>query len=494
MASRDLNRTRTRTRALAMTAVMALAVTVCPATAASSEAQAPTGGLAWTACGDGFECASLPVPLNYADPTSTNIHIGLLRLPAKNGAAKGSIVVNAGTQDATGTAYVRYFAPAFTEMNREFDIIGLDTRGTGTSQPLVRCTTYEENHALEAPLSASQTLADRGQRVREAHALAAKCQERSAALLPHLSSTTSARDLERLRIALGEPGLRFIGLSGGAILGQNYLKMFPKRVTAMVLDSPLDPEQYINDPFAFDIAQMQATERTLDTFFRWCRNTPTQCAFGAGDPRGAFERLLAKTRQNRLDNPGRWDVVTDGSLIDYVGGAMLFPQNWPGFSQELAQIDAQPVPTVPLPSGDDRGFAQYYSQSCLDRALPKDLKPYDRQLLASLRSTRYLGGRYGYAEMKCQAWPATAAERTSGPWRNPTRQPVLVVAATDDPLAPFTHTQRVARRLHADVVVLKASGHLQLGRTPCVDSTVRTFLSTGNAPDLGLCAVPLPGH
>lgn len=481
-------------RSVVAAAVTAFTVTAGPAAATGSAAAPPVGGLSWTDCGDGFQCASVAVPLNYAQPSSATIHIGLSRLPATGGAAKGSLIVNAGTQDGGGTALVRAFRPAFTGLNRDYDIVGLDTRGVGTSQPLVKCTTYEENREVEAPLSAAQTRADRDQRVREAHGLAEHCRERSADLLPYLSSTTSARDLERVRAALGEPGVRFIGLSGGAILGQNYLKMFPDRVTAMVLDSPLDPERYINDPFAFDIDQMRATEHTLDTFFRWCKDTPTLCAFGAGDPRGAFEQLLAKTRQNRIDNPGRWDIVTDGSLIDYVSGAMLFPQGWPGLSQALAGMQAQPLPTVPLPTGDDRGFAEYYSQSCLDRALPKALEPYDRQLDASLRATRYLGGRYGYAEMKCQAWPAAAAERTTGPWLNPSRRPVLVVAAVDDPLAPIQGALQVGVHLQADVVMLNASGHLQLGRTPCADSTVQTFLSTGKAPRLGLCSVALPGH
>ncbi|MER7004771.1 alpha/beta fold hydrolase [Dactylosporangium sp. NPDC000555] len=474
--------------------VMAAAVAAFTVSAGPAAAAPPAGGPSWTDCGDGFQCASVTVPLNYADPSAATIHIGLSRLPATGGAAKGSIIVNAGTQNGGGTTFVRAFRSVLSGLNRDYDIVGLDTRGVGTSDPLVRCTTYEENRQVEAPLSAAQTRADRDQRVREAHGLTAYCRERSAALLPYLSSTTSARDLDRVRIALGEPGVRFIGLSGGSILGQNYLKMFPDRVTAMVLDSPFDPERYINDPFAFDIDQMRATEHTLDTFFRWCKDTPALCAFGGGDPRGAFEQLLAKTRQNRIDHPGRWDIVTDGSLIDYISGAMLFPQGWPDLSQALAAMQAQPLPTVQLPTGDDRGFAEYYSQACLDRALPRTPEPYDRQLDASLRATRYLGGRYGYAEMKCEAWPVTAAERTSEPWLNPGRRPVLVLSATDDPLAPSQGALQVAARLQADAVVLNASGHLQLGRTPCADSTVQAFLSTGRAPRFGLCSVPLPGH
>jgi pimeloyl-ACP methyl ester carboxylesterase len=491
MSSRP--RYRAWARMALVLAVTASTVTLGPA-AAPSSAGSPSGGLTWTECGDGFQCASVAVPLNYSDPSSRTIQIGLTRMPAKSGASKGSVVVNAGTQNGGGSTLVRFLGAAFAGLNQDFDIVGLDTRGVGTSTPQVRCTTYEENRQVEAPVSASQTPADRDQRVREAAWLADKCQERSGDLLPYLSSTTSARDLDRVRAALGETALRYIGLSGGSILGQNYLAMFPRRVAAMVLDSPLDPERFLNDPLAFDIDQMVATERTMDTFFRWCRSTPALCAFGDGDPRGAFERLLAKTRQNRLDNPGRWDIVTDGALVDLVSGAMLFPQQWPGLSQQLAAMAAQAVPTMPLSTGDDRTFAEYYSQNCLDRRFPRDLAAYDRQLRASVKAAPYLGGRFGYAELKCQQWPANPAERFGGPWLNPAKRPVLVLAATDDPLAPFHGAQRVAHRLHADLVTLRASGHLQLGRTPCADDKVRAFLLTGEAPRRTACTVPLPGR
>ena len=474
-------------------ALVVIALTVVPGAVAAAEARADT--VAWFDCGDGFQCGYVELPLEYADPSSSVIRVALTRRPATAAASRGPVIVNAGTQAGGGGAFVRNFAPVLGELNRDFDLIGLDTRGVGHSDPLVHCTTYEENRAIEAPLSAALTVADRDALLVEATGLAAKCAERSGPLLPHFSSTTAARDLDRVRLALGQRQIRFLGLSGGAVLGQQYLAMFPQQVASMVLDSPFDAEQFINDAFAFDIDQMVATERTLGTFFEWCRTTASLCVFGSGDPRAAFERLLAKTRQNRIDHPGRWDIVTDGSLIDFVSGAMLFPQGWPAFSQQLAALAADPLPPAPMPTGDDRGFAEYYSQTCLDRAFPESLAAFDRQLLRAVREAPYLGGRYGYAEFKCRQWPAEAAERSNGPWLNPSRRPVLVLAATDDPLAPPGGSTQVAQRLQAvGAVVLRASGHLQVGRTPCADTRVSEFLRTGRAPRLTTCTVALPGH
>lgn len=487
-------------RALAwiVTALVVIASTATTGQATAAEpattADAGTGAVDWVDCGDGLQCGFVEVPLDYAEPGAATIQVALTRRPATGGDSRGFVVVNAGTQAGGGGAFVRNFPAAFTEVGQDFDVVGLDTRGVGHSQPLVQCTTHEENRQIEPPPSAAQTVADRDTRLAEATELAARCQQRSGDLLPHLSSTTSARDLDRVRAALGEQRLRFIGFSGGAVLGQQYLAMFPGRVAAMVLDSPFDARQFTQDAFEFDVDQMVATERTMGTFFRWCKDTPSACPFGGNDPRAAFEALLAKTRQNRIDHPDRWDIVTDGALIDFISGGMLFPAQWPGLGQQLAAMAADPLPTRPLPSGDDRAFAEYYSQTCLDRDFPHALPAYDQQLHRSLRATDYLGGRYGYAELKCRQWPAEAAEHRGGPWLNPGHRPVLVLAATDDPLAPRQGAVELAHRLRAGLVVLDASGHLQLGRTPCADGPASEFLRTGASPRFTACSVPLPSQ
>lgn len=463
--------------------------------AQGATAQGAPRGLRWTECGGGLECARLEVPLDHARPTARTIRLALAKRPARSGVSRGSIVVNAGTQAGGGTAFVRNFPAAFTEINRDFDVVGLDTRAVGAGEPLVRCTTHEENRIVEAPTSAAQTTADRPARLTEATILADRCQERSGRLLPYLSSRTSARDLDLVRIALGERKLRFLGFSGGSVLGQNYLDLFPGRVAAMAFDSPYDAKGFTDDALGFDIGQMVATEHTMGTFFDWCRTTVALCSFGDGDPRAAFDRLLARTRQNRLDHPGRWDIVTDGALVEFISSAMLFPQQWPVVARQLTAMAGQALPTRPLPTGDDREFAEYYSQTCLDRAFPISLAAYDRQLRKAVAAAPYLGGRFGYAELKCRQWPARAAERGTGPWDNPHRRPVLVLSATDDPLAPHGQAVRMAHRLRAGLVELRSSGHLQMGRTGCADTVVREFFESGRPPARHTsCPVPLPGH
>ncbi|UYM03643.1 alpha/beta fold hydrolase [Solicola gregarius] len=460
----------------------------------SSATNAEHEAIDWRACGDGgYQCAMLPVPIDYSKPSGPSIHIALTRKPATSGLNRGSVVVNAGTQNGGGTDFVQQFPQAFAEINRFHDVIGLDTRGVGHSSPLVSCVTYAEERRIEAPLSAAQTTADREQRIKEATGLASKCQQRSGRLLPHLSSTTSARDLDRVRAALGERQLRLVTAAGGSTLAENYLALFPDRVAALVLDSPFDTPQYIERPFAFDIDQSVATEETMSTFFAWCKSNEELCTFGDGHPRRAFTALLDKTRKNRLSHPGRWDVLTDGALVDLVSGAMLFPQQWPDLAKNLAGAEEQAVPMVPLKQGDDRAFAEFYSQTCLDRTFPDDPARFDDQLRRSKHVAPLIGGRYGYAEFKCYAWPTEATERLTGSWSNPHGVPVLVLSADDDPLAPHTGARRTASRLGASTVDVHGSGSIQLGRHSCIDTTAAMFLTIGWAPKRTTCTTSLPG-
>ena len=50
-----------------------------------------------------------------------------------------------------------------------------------------------------------------------------------------------ARDLEAMRIPLGEERISYVGYSYGTVLGAAYARLYPERVDAFVLDSPVHP-------------------------------------------------------------------------------------------------------------------------------------------------------------------------------------------------------------------------------------------------------------
>jgi hypothetical protein len=124
-----------RRRLVACLAALAALLTSAPAVAAPS-----TGGgaathvprLAWTDCGDGFDCATARVPLDYDKSNGTTIELALIRLPATDPARRiGSLFVNPGGPGNSGVEFVRAAARLTYSagVRARFDIIGMDPRG-----------------------------------------------------------------------------------------------------------------------------------------------------------------------------------------------------------------------------------------------------------------------------------------------------------------------------------------------------------------------------
>ena len=69
------------------------------------------------------------------------------------------------------------------------------------------------------------------------------CARRSGALLDHVDTTSAARDVDRIRAALGVDRLSYLGFSYGTYLGALYADLYPNRVRAVVLDGAVHPDR-----------------------------------------------------------------------------------------------------------------------------------------------------------------------------------------------------------------------------------------------------------
>ena len=62
--------------------------------------------LVWSDCGDGFQCATLTVPVDWAKPTGEQMGIALTRLPAAPDQRIGSLVFNYGGPGSSGIEHL----------------------------------------------------------------------------------------------------------------------------------------------------------------------------------------------------------------------------------------------------------------------------------------------------------------------------------------------------------------------------------------------------
>ena len=80
-------------------ALLAATVAGAPTAAAAPRGVngAPVPTLHWRDCGDGFECTTAQVPLDYDQPQGRSIQLALLRLPASDRQHRiGSLFINPG--------------------------------------------------------------------------------------------------------------------------------------------------------------------------------------------------------------------------------------------------------------------------------------------------------------------------------------------------------------------------------------------------------------
>jgi pimeloyl-ACP methyl ester carboxylesterase len=182
------------------------------------------GTIQWHGCGRGLpsslQCGELSVPLDYSHPRGAKITLGFNRLLAQDRAHRvGSLIVNPGGPGGPGSAVVAIEAAGqhlwHPALHQRFDLIGMDPRGTGTSTP-VRCTAATYNR----PVSLFPRNAAEFRRLTTwARAFGASCRKATGPLLGHVDTASVARDMERLRRALGDGKLNFRGLSYGAPRG-----------------------------------------------------------------------------------------------------------------------------------------------------------------------------------------------------------------------------------------------------------------------------------
>ncbi len=163
--------------------------------------------IAWSEAGDGYQQARIAVPSDYAHPEGPKFHLNAVRLPASDPEKRlGSIFFNFGGPGEGAAASVReggkFILPP--EVLARYDVIGVDPRGTGRSQP-VRCLSgikAQQNLPYAMGATFPTNARERVIAYRQAHRYARECHARNSDLLNHVGTLPFARDLDVIRAAM----------------------------------------------------------------------------------------------------------------------------------------------------------------------------------------------------------------------------------------------------------------------------------------------------
>ncbi|MGW6541457.1 alpha/beta hydrolase [Streptomyces massasporeus] len=454
------------------------------------------GSLKWVKCEDpGLDprqqCATLGVPMDYSDPGSRTIRIAVSRIPSENpDKRRGALLLIPGGPGGDSLATPSEKARDLPRSVREaYDLIGFAPRGNAPSTP-VSCGFDRSDLARTKLLPWPGAGGSVAENMATARRMSDACARDGDELLRHISTKNNARDIDRIRAALGERKLSAWGVSYGTYVGAAYLEMFPRRTDRIVLDSNDHPDP-VRAQRAWLAAFEVGVEDNFPVFATWASRpgNPHRLARTAAEVRPLFLRLAARLDRTPIPWPGANPEELNGNVLRQamLDGFYDPADGYPALAGLILAARKGTVPPAPQAPADPvlRNYAAVVAATlCNDAAWPRSAAAYRKDVAAGRLKYPLTAGMPRNA-MVCAAWPWQPKEP---PVRVTDRGPsdVLLIQNARDVATPLSGALKLREALgrRAVMVTNDATGHgayLDNG-TACGDTLVSRFLATGERP------------
>ena len=484
--------------------VLAVAGVTAAGTAAATPARAvataasSTAGITWGPCSDPSlkqvhaQCGYLKVPLDYSNPDGAKISLAVSRIVHTSPASKyqGVILTNPGGPGGSGLNLNAFLVAALRQEKltngaaaaNDYDWIGFDPRGVGSSVPALSCMpnyfSYDRPNYIPTTAALVQTWLKRSK------AYATACGKKNGPLLAHMTTIDAARDMDSIRAALGQKQITYYGFSYGTYLGQVYSTLFPSHVRRMVLDSNVDPRKVW---YAANLDQDIAFNRNIDIWFAWIAKYNK--VYGLGATEQAVQNLFY-SEEARLRKHPAGGVIGPDEWVDTFLQAGYYEQTWltlgSAFAGFVHKGDWQTIKALYNSTdtpGNDNGFAVYNAVQCTDVQWPLSWAKWSRDNSAVYQKAPFETWANAWFNAACLYWPAKAGEPLQVDGTHVSS--ALLIDETLDAATPFPGSLEV-RKLFPNAVLLAEPGGTthadSLSGDSCVDGTIANYLALGQLP------------
>jgi pimeloyl-ACP methyl ester carboxylesterase len=455
-----------------------------------------------------FLCSELAVPIDYTRPSAGNLNLALIERRATDAPVLGDIVINPGGPGDSGVQYLEsasFYFPA--ELTDHFNLVSFDPRGIGQSDPVVCVGASALVHNVlnfdPDPVTAAQV----STLVSGEKAFARSCAEHtSMALLENVGTADTVRDLDRVRAALGQSKLNYLGLGYGTYLGELYDEQYPGHVRAMVLDGVVDPALSSS---AGTEQRAQALQGELGDFFTWCDGNslgrlqatwPCRATLPQGAEQ-AYHQLMARLADGYRPDAelppldGVAQKVTLGVADLAVAALLPYPTDWTDLAQAIQEALAGYGGSLVSAAYGGSGLtadgqlssnfvAANAAIACVDGIFPSAVTNYEH-LAAHLVKVAPDFAFLAWRGSGCAYWPVKAEQKPAEVHVTGGR-PVLLIGSTGDPLTPYSWAQAVARQLgNARLLTRDGPGHTAYFNSTCVQTWTDDFFGTLTLPPKG---------
>jgi len=472
---------------------------------------ASSNALMWSDCDDAseqFQCSSLKVPMDYSQTDGEQIDIALIRSQATGPNRLGSLFVNFGGASGSGVRDVQDFikdVPVPDSILAAYDIVGFDPRGAGGSTP-VDCSDVGDSSFNLYPADTTAVAQQHADFVEFSTACAAKY----GPYLQHLGSINIVRDMEQIRIAMGDEKVNFLAYSFASRVAALYLQEYPESSGRLVLDGAVSPDSALRIILSDPLPGMQAA---LQSIVEECRTVDPDC-----DPDALMATLAARLTElasnDTEDSLNELDLVLEtlfeliedpengkrafSGVVDYINNtAATDPENPnndenpasgenPGGDQE--PDGGEPDEPIDEEIGDD-GITVETALYCADDPLRPDVD----LIVAAFEEFNQRSDIFGESSAsefaRCAGWPEAIAPLD--PIVTNTAPVSIVIGGVNDAVAPIVLSEELAAAIGGHYIRSDHSGHISvfLNKSDCVDDAVETFLLTGETPAFGECSV-----
>ncbi len=438
---------------IALTLLAAGSLSGCSTSTAARKPPAglvPCEGVTGT---EGF-CGSIPVPLDWANPSGPATGVWVTVLPAQTSPpAPDPMFFIEGGPGGASTQEVSWAAETFKQINETHDLVFVDQRGTGKSEYL-SCPGLGGGTATALRTAVALCLSSVGTDASQ------------------FTTAAAARDLDHVRSVLGYKKIDIYAVSYGVSLGLAYLQRYGAHVRSAVFDSG----SLLNTPL-WQEAPLHA-QQAFDLLVRRCDATPA-CA-KAYNPAADLATVLARLKSSAAGSVAAFL----GDLNDYYlaksTAAVLLPADLrlaarSGLSALLRKrkswyaSQSSPAATQLMP----------LTVECGDAWAAINPKAIGDSIFAPM-----MVARSAYLDTICPIWPHGPG--VSGTVH--TSDPILFLNGTADPTDPPANVAAAKATMpNALLVAIPGSAHWVLNAswnwgstTPaCLLSDVATFVDSG---------------
>lgn len=421
----------------------------------------------------------------YEDRTAgrgRKIALNILVLPASGAKpASDPVFFLAGGPGQGAVSVIRSAGDYLSELRTEREIVFIDQRGTGASNPL-NCNVYGDRNDMRGyftePYPADIMRACRTELEKVAN-------------LALYTTPLAMDDLDEVRAAMGYERINLYGGSYGTNAALVYLRQYPERVRSAVLKGVAPTDYKLPLPFS------KGTQHAMDRLMEDCA-ADASCRKAFPKFKEEFVALL-----NRLDKtPAKFEVVNPltnqpqqismsrAAFIDNVRVMLYVPDltsMLPLIIHSAYENDYVPFATYAftLVRQIDAQLARGMQLS----VLCSEHIPFitDADIARETGGTYYGDARIRNYRRACEQWPGVKAPAS---FLDPVKSnvPVLLVNGEVDPVTPATVGAAAARTLpNSRQIVIRNGTHLT--NSDCIDRLVAEFISKGSAQGLDTSCV-----